>query len=570
MTALALVLLFSPQVAAQSLIDAQSVVRQREQLELGQRLRSMRRPPPLLGPASVAPPNRAAIPFSFSQRCWWVDGIRLTGNRLIAQADITQAIAPHLSACIDTDQINRLLAAITALYVDKGYIASRPQLALPPADREPLRLDITEGFVESIEVSDQSLPLSLRSAFNGMLGQPLQLRNLERGLEQLNRLQAFDLTADVEPGDAIGASRIVIRPLSRPSRWSLNANFNNAGKPDTGRHQAQLTVSLDSPLHLNDFIYLSAGQTFAHDPALSRILGVYYAIPFEAWSFNLSANGSEYQMPVVGLAGSRLSHGSNTALGMGLERSLWRDQQRLLSATVRIDRKRTDAWIGEQLLEPQSPRLLNAEAGLNLLWTQQGIWTAYLGVSRGLSDWRSDAQHRDVIRKSGGNPSALPDSPRGQFTKWRMSLGYLTQRPWAGQQWQWRSQLAAQYSRDPLPPAEQQVLTEQYAVRGLQDLSLAASTAASWNNTLILKHGLGAGWSLEPQLGLDVGWRRLDPLQRAIRDPFASVARMAGASAGIALVNRHTRLNLGYQHALYLPGAPRPPGFWRLELALKL
>lgn len=569
MTTLAFVLLLSPEVAAQSLIDAQSVVRQREQLELGQRLRSMRRPPPILGTAPVAQSN-PAMPYSLSQRCWWVDGIRLTGNRLIAQTDITDAIGPYLSPCMDTEQINGLLAAITVLYVDKGYIASRPQLALPPADREPLRLDITEGFVESIEVSDQSLPLSLRSAFNGMLGQPLQLRTLERGLEQLNRLQAFDLTADVEPGDAIGASRIIIRPLSRPSRWSLNANLNNAGKPNTGRHQGQLAVSLDSPLHLNDFIYLSAGQTFAQQPALSRSLGIYYAIPFDAWTFNLSANQSEYQIPLATLAGSSLSHGRNTAYGMGLERSLWRDQHRLLSATVRLDHKSTDALIGEKLLEPQSPRLLNVEAGLNLLWTQRGIWSAYVGVTRGLSDWRSDALHRDLLRKSGGNPSGLPDSPRGQFTKWRLSLGYLNQRQWAGQQWQWSSQLAAQYSRYPLPPAEQQVLTEQYAVRGLQDLSLAASTAASWHNTLILKHALGAGWSLEPQLGLDMGWRRLDPTQRVINDPFAQVARMAGASAGIALANRHTRLDLGYQHALHLSGAPLPPGFWRLELTLKL
>mgnify|MGYP001175469987 CR=1 FL=1 len=570
MALVALGLLLSPEAAAQSLIDNQSVVRQREQLELHQRLRSLRRPALDLGPIIANPPDAPALPHSPSRRCWWVNGIRLKGNRLITQAQITEAIASRLSACMDSRQVNDVLSAITALYVDKGYIASRPHLATPMANEAPLNIDIVEGFVEAIEVSDQSLPLSLRSAFNGMLGQPLQLRTLERGLEQLNRLQVFDLTADVEPGEAVGASRIVLRPLSRPSRWSLSASYNNAGKTNIGRNQGQIAASIDSPLQLNDFLYVSAGQTFAAVPAYSRNAGIYYAIPFEAWTLNLSANQSEYRLPLPGKYQQLLSRGVNTSQGLGLERSLWRDQQRLLSASLRLDHKTSDSLLNDQLLKPQSPQLLNAEAGVNLLWIQSGVWTGYAGVVRGLSDWRSDAELRAEIRRQGHSPQPSPHAPRGRFTKWRGSAGYVTQRAWAGQQWQWSSQLAGQYSDDPLPAGEQYLLTDPNAVRGLSELSLAASTAASWHNSLTLRYPLGTGWSLEPKVGLDVGWRRIEGLSRRSRDPLATVPRMGGASLGVTLAHRHTRLNLDYQHPLLLPGVPRPSGFWRLELAFKL
>lgn len=557
--ALVLGLLLSPDVAAQDALDPRQSVREREQLEFQQRLRSLQRQP--LRPA-LPDAGTALTPLqSPSGRCWYVQGLQITGNRLVSQTRIREALLPQLAPCMDTAQVDQLLATLTALYAQDGYVASRPQLRTPPADRQPLDIVLIEGFVEAIEVSDQSLPLSLHSAFGELLGQPLQLRTLERGLEQLNRLQSFDLTADIEPGTAIGASRIVIRPQSRPPRWGLGASLNNAGKPNIGRYQAQLSASLDSPLQLNDFIHLSAHQTLDAAPGLSRSLGLYYALPYQAWMLSFNASQSEYRVPLPAEHGrANETHGNSTLIGVGLEHSLWRDPQRVLSATLRLDQKRTEAFLGDQATGIQSPRLLNAEAGLSLLWIQSGIWTGYLGYARGLSDWDG----RDYLT------AAQPGAPQGQFGKWRGSLGYLGQRQWAGLAWQWHSQGAWQYSTYALPPIEQQLLTDEYAVRGLRDLSLSGNTAASWRNSLSVKLPLGGGWNLEPQLGADLGWRRIEPWQRNSAEPFAETGRIAAASAGIALAERYTRLTLDYQRSLYLRNAPAQPGYWRLELTLKL
>jgi hemolysin activation/secretion protein len=67
-------------------------------------------------------------------------------------------------------QINHLLATITAIYVEQGYIASRPYLLSAPAAGQSLDIMVDEGYIESIELADQSLPVSLGGAFPHMLG----------------------------------------------------------------------------------------------------------------------------------------------------------------------------------------------------------------------------------------------------------------------------------------------------------------------------------------------------------------------------------------------------------------
>lgn len=545
----------SPAVAQEPWRELRQSEQERERLEHQQRLRTLQRDS---GFSPTAPPTPAAA--QRAEHCWPTTGLRLGGNRLISQGVLGEAIQPWLAPCMSVARINAVLAAITALYVEQGYIASRPHLAAAPEAGQSLDILISEGFVEAIELSDQSLPLSLQNAFAGMLGQPLQLRQLERGLDQLNRLRAFDLTADVEPGSVVGASRIVIRPLSRPNRWGLGLVANNGGREGFGRHQATLSASLDSPLELNDFILLGASTALKPGAASSGAFSLYYAVPYGPWTFTAHASRSQYRLPLRGNVSGGDLNGHSSATGLGLERSLWRDRQRLLSGVLRLERKHSDVFLADQFLDLQSPRLTNAEAGLNLLWLEHGVWSAYLGFTRGLSDWDSNASVQF--------PQA--GAPRGRFSKWRGTLGYANAWPWAATTLQWQSSLAWQASADALPAAEQLLLTDEYAVRGLRDLSLSASSAASLRNTLSLKYPLTAGWALEPWAGLDFGWRRLEDQSEPLPGSREPARHLAGSSLGLALTHSDLRLSLDYQHALYLHRSPTPPGYWRLELSLKL
>lgn len=522
---------------------------QREQLEQRQRLRTLQRsdqPAPATANADAPAP-------ADSGPCWPVHGVRLAGNQQLSAAELADTLRPLITPCISAARINQMLKAITQHYVQAGYVASRPYLASRPVAGGTLDIVIVEGFVESIELSGPDLPLSLSSAFPTLLGNPLRLTELEQGLDQLNRLKAFDLGLDLLPGSSEGATRVVVVPRQINRRWHLGSSVDNRGSESTGRERLSFSLGLDSPLQLNDFLQLSTNTTVHTGPSYSRGYGIYYNIPYGAWSYALGFNQVHYQAPLPGR--DLRSSGRSDFYSLGLERSVWRNQRGLLSASLRLEHKRLDNRLCDQRLHVQSPTLTSIEAGLNALWLEDGLWSAYLGISQGVDGFGAD---HDVLFRH---------APQPHFRKYRASLLHLRQGRDPSWPWRWQSELNLQYSPDALPAVEQQLLSDSTGVRGFRQQVISAASGAIWRNTLSqpLALDLPRGLVLRPQLGVDMGWSKFDhgkPPQRAL-----------GAHSGVELSLPGSRLTLDYQRALYASATHRQQlesGYWLLEWVLNI
>jgi hemolysin activation/secretion protein len=530
--------------ASQQLRDQQQVLRQ---LEQQQRLERWQRPP------SSTENDDTTAPLSHNDRCWAINGVRVAGNRQLSGPELTPTLRALSSAtCMGIADINRLLKAITQQYLQAGYPTSRPYLRQAPRDGAPLDILIVEGFVESIELAGPDLPLSLSGAFPGMLGRPLYLPDLEQGLDQLNRLRAYDLVADLMPGELQGGTRLVVTPQKVTSRWHLDTRVDNRGSDLTGRHRLNLTLGLDSPLGLNDDLRLSLATTLFDAPGQSQGLTLYYSLPYGAWTFALSASQLSYTAPLP--QGQRTSNGDSHYQSMSAERVLWRNQQGMLSAAARLDRKQLVNRNGDTVINVQSPTLASVEAGFNVLWLSDGLWHGYLGIAQGTDWFGAD----DAPRHAQG--------PHPHFRKYRANLLHLRQGP-AQAPWRWQSEASLQYSPAPLPAVEQLLASDDSAVRGFRLRTYAGGSGAVWRNTF--SFALASPWAaplqVRPYAGVDLGWTRLagdSPIQR-----------LAGGAAGIELSLPDTRLRLDYQRALYtsdLPRAHLEPGFWVLEWALNI
>ncbi|HDS1735487.1 ShlB/FhaC/HecB family hemolysin secretion/activation protein [Pseudomonas sp. BP8] len=548
LAALLLTLLLGPQAlandpASQQLREQQRSLRQIEQrhrLEQWQRRR--------LSPDEQQSP-REQTPDS---ACWPVSGVRLTGNQLLSSATLEHTLRPLLHPCMGVTDLNRLLKAITERYVQAGYPTSRPYLARQPQAGAALELVVVEGFVESISLSDSDLPLSLRGAFPTLLGKPLYLPALEQGLDQLNRLRAYDLTASLLPGTLAGGTQVLVEPQRVGSRWHLDSQTDNRGSALTGRQRLNLGLGLDSPLNLNDDLRLSLNSAVLGAPGTSRGVSLYYSLPYGPWTFALNVSQLSYSAPLPG--GQHVSSGSSRFQGASAERVLWRGQQGMLSASARLDRKQLINRLSNSPVGVQSSNLTTVESGINLLWLDGGLWNVYLGMAHGLAWLGADP------------PAAGPNHPQPRFHKYRANLLHLRQGP-AQRPWRWQSELALQYSRDLLPAIEQQLQSDDSAVRGFRQYTVSGASGATWRNTLSQPLALSLPWGLQirPALGLDLGWSRLaqgSPLQRLI-----------GTSAGVELSLPGSRLRLDYQHPLYASDRPRQmlePGFWVLDWTLSL
>lgn len=526
--------------ASQQLRDQQQAVRQ---LEQQQRLERWQR----RQPANATEDSGTAM-LDPDQHCWAISGVRLAGNRMLDTRQLQPIVRALSSTCMGVAEIDQLLKQLTRHYVQAGYPTSRPYVARAPEHGAPLDIVIVEGFIESIELAGADLPLSLQGAFPGMLGLPLHLPDLEQGLDQLNRLRAYDLQMALLPGEMQGGTRVVLEPRRVASRAHLDALLDNRGGELTGRHRLNLGLGLDSPLGLNDDLRLSLSSVVFDAPGQSEGVSLYYSIPHGRWTFTLNASQMRYRAPIPNTRYA--SSGRSEFYGVGAERVLWRNQQGMLSASARLDRKQLLNRLGPAVLALQSPTLATLEAGLNLLWLEGGLWNAYLGVSQGVRWFGAD------------RPFAHKQAPRPDFTKYRANLLHLRQGP-AQWPWRWQSELALQYSTHVLPAVEQMQLSDHSAVRGFRKHNVAGASAGAWRNTL--SQPLPLPVPLRPSFGVDLGWARY-----ARTSPSQ---RLVGASAGVELNLPHSTLRLDYQRALHASDRPRKSleqGFWVAQWSLAL
>ncbi len=506
--------------------------RTRESLERDQQLRQLQRVVPAPRPE---PPIPSADP-----RCWQLTGLRLNGNRLIDDAALQRAIAPLLKPCMGVNAIRQVLANIQRLYVARGYIAARAYPVQAPSDGEPLAISIDEGFVESIELADEQLPVSLHGAFPALIGKPLHLPTLEQGLDQLNRLRSIDLEARVMPGELDGGSRVILSARSQRSPWHLRARYGNGGDQVAGRHGASLVVSRDNPLHLNDVLHMSLFSTFGNAPHYSRSLGLYYTVPYGPWTLGASLGRSQQvAFTPIGHYRSELASQSH---GLSLSRLLWRNQQTLLSASLRLDQKQLQRWFDATRQAVSDPRQTSAGIDLSLLWLGRATWSAQLGYGHSLPWLGADSR---------------------AFQQWRMAALRTQTWPGKGYQWRWDSSLETQYSPGRLPASEQWLLSSSASVRGLRDSNISADSAAVWRNSLAMALALRPGLVLTPHVAVDYG-RGWGGWTRDRQYPA-----LAGISAGASLAWPGAEVTLDYRHAVVIKdGPPAEPGFWNMELKL--
>ncbi|WP_049611722.1 ShlB/FhaC/HecB family hemolysin secretion/activation protein, partial [Yersinia massiliensis] len=100
--------------------------------------------------------------------------------------------------------------------------------------------------------------VTLFTAFPARAGHLLDLRDIEQGLENLQRIPTVQASMELIPGDAPGETDIALS-WKQSKMWRLAASLDDSGTSSTGRYQGGATLFLDNPLSLSDQFYVSAG-----------------------------------------------------------------------------------------------------------------------------------------------------------------------------------------------------------------------------------------------------------------------------------------------------------------------
>ena len=155
------------------------------------------------------------------------------------------------------DDIQLAADKVTAFYQEKGYFLARAIIPKQEVKDGIVLIQVNEGKLDPkkpYEVKGQDLRIDpervkryLDSAMDGSLYQP----SLERGLLNIADNPSLTATANIEPGEEVGTSRIIVETIEGP-RVDGSVTADTYGSRYTGQFRLTGNVNINNPSTYGD------------------------------------------------------------------------------------------------------------------------------------------------------------------------------------------------------------------------------------------------------------------------------------------------------------------------------
>ena len=460
--------------------------------------------------------------------CFEINQISLQQASLITPDTQKRLVAPYINQCLSLDRINQLVRAISEWYVQRGYITSRAFLTEQNLSHGTLNITVLEGKLEAIHLQGASAR-QLNMAFPTRAGRILNLRDIEQGMEQINRLRTTPVQIEIIPSSQPGYS--IVNLTSTPEfPLTLGLNMDNSGQRSTGIGQLSGSLVGNDLLGVADRWFVSGGRSSAFSDwrdAQNFQAGV--SVPYGYGLLDYSYSWSNYHSRFNANSFDWYSNGDNISNRLSGSWVLFRNGQIKTGVQLGLNHYVSHNWLNETLLQSSSRKLTSLQIGFN--HTQKiagGVATLNPMLSRGMPwfDAESDKGKSD-------------DFPKAEFRKWSVSSSF--QRPVTQKMW-WLSSFYAQWSPDRLYGSERLTIGGENSVRGYKEQYLSGDVGGYLRNELNYSlFTLPAIGEVSTTLALDGGW-----LQSDKQDRYAA-GTLWGSSLGLGTRNAHvsTQLSLG-------------------------
>lgn len=409
-----------------------------------------------------------------SSQCIEIKAIIFEGNTIYDSNTLTE-VSGFQSGCIGLNTINEYLRNISNHYMQAGYVTSRAFMTPQDLSGGVLQLVILEGKVEKVLFNGQESG-ALDMALPDSSGKVLNLRDIEQGLDQVNRLSRYNAQIKLLPSALQGYSIVDIQ--SAPHKFgSVGAGFNNSGQKSTGEQQISLSVTTDNLFKLLDQWSLTATKSAAYiDSKDSESLYLGVDIPYGYWNVGFRTSYSTYHTTFTNQGFTFDSSGQTNSHDLDIKWLLFRDSISKSSLRASVKHRREKNYILGSLVEASS-RNLSATA---LSWEHStrlagGFLSAAPKIAIG-TDWFGGEETLS-------NDPALPDA---EFVKGSLTASYTY--PIAPSVTM-TSTLFGQWSNDTLYGAERISIGGEYSVRGFKGTSLSGDEGYYWRNDLTYRIG---------------------------------------------------------------------------------
>ena len=546
---------YLPNVQAQSVEDLgaeqseQLLREQQRRLKMIERERLLRELERSLSPIEIKTPQIKGKQLS-TGICFPITKIELEGADNLLKSEKHALVNPYLKRCLDLNDIDALRTDIDRFYINSGWIMSRSYLQ-PNQNIKggELKFRVLEGILEGIELNNNTPAdnRQLSTAFPDTIEQIIHIRDIEQGLDQINRLASNRATMNIEPVmGKPGYSKIFINNTP-VNRHRFYIGLDNLGSESSGRERARLSTNLDNLLSLNDSWYLSTTQYVGgdEDQQGSRSSGFAASIPYGFWTYSLSRNLSKYTSYVGSATTPFNTSGDSNTKSLKVARIVHRDQASKATLSLTLNTKVSNSFLEGIRLDSSSRKLTTFDIGLNYVNRKpNSLWTFLISYSLGL----------DILGALEDGSNNSNTIPQAQFEKlgWDISLHWPI-KFWSDD-WTYRGSWSGQISSDPLFGSEQIAIGNQSSVRGFHDSPVSGDTGLYFSNDFRWTPSdpvLGIN-NITVIAGLDLGY--VTAKDDNISNSGHSGATLTGVSLGVEhLTNLGSQQQLSWALTLGIP-----------------
>lgn len=488
---------------------------------------------------AVSPQNRPVAASSQSGPCVVISQITIQNSSLLSIRQRQRLVAPYINRCLNLASINSLVNSISNWYMQRGFITSRAFLTAQDLTSGKLNIQVLEGKVESIRLEGKQ-PLLLRTVFPSVKGNILNLRDIEQGMEQINRVRTTPVQIDIQPSTQAGYS--IINLTGKPAfPVSVTLGFDNSGQRSTGTGQLSASLTANNLLGIADRWTLSGGRSSAFSEwrdARNMQAGV--SVPYGYGLLDYSYSWSNYHSSFVSDDYTWLSNGDNRAHRINGSWVLFRNGDIKTGVQIGLNHYTSHNYLNSALLQSSSRKITSLQFGLNHTWKiAGGVATFNPVLSRGMPwfDAESDRGKTDA-------------SPKAGFRKWSFTSSY--QRPLTNKLW-WLSSLYAQWSPDRLYGSERLTLGGESSVRGYKEQYLSADEGGYLRNELnYTLFTLPVAGEVSAVAAVDGGWLKSDPQNSGF------TGTLWGSAVGLSTRNQHFYTQYTLAVPLSYPGYLNP------------
>lgn len=394
--------------------------------------------------------------------------------------------------CLNEVHIERLIKKLQNQIIEKGFVTSRVLIPEQNLNRGELFLTLAIGEVGQLRVNkDNSEQIyanraNIWTAFPTHAGKPLNLRDLEQGLENMRRLPTVSATIDIQPSSEKNHSDILIHWQQRKYPFRLNISVDDSGNKSTGKYLGTVSVAWDNPLHLNDLFYISYtknllagkrqiapnGQT---DQGQTQNGVIHYSLPVGYWLLDMGVSAYHYDQVIAGINRNYHYTGDSTQSHLFLSRVLYRNARHKITAGVGLWNKRSKNNIDDVEVEVQRRRTGGWKTSLSLLsYFQLGTLNSTLSYQRGTRAFGAIAAPEELFYEG----TAKMKVWHADF-HWQMPLKI------GNQAFSWDSHFHGQWNKTRLTSQDLISIGDRYSVRGFNgERKLAGERGWYWRNTL--------------------------------------------------------------------------------------